>query len=96
MSRYPAIMEIEQCEPENTFGDITRLIAFVKTYDNSFAEYVRVTRMYLFGTPIRRKGAGFRRATPGCVQFLYVHGDRACGVYAHRAIHAHARTGASG
>ena len=67
MSRYPAIMEIEQCEPESTFiDDVSRLISFVKTHDNTIAEYVRVARMYLFGTPIRRTGAAFRRATPGC------------------------------
>jgi hypothetical protein len=66
MSRHSAIMDIEQCEPESTFlDDINNLVAFVKTHDNSFAEYIRVARMYLFGTPIRRKGAGFRRATPG-------------------------------
>jgi len=74
MSRYPAIMKIEQCEPESTFlDDVSKLITFVRTHDNSFAEYVRVARMYLFGTPIRRKGAGFRHATPGCetVPFTY-------------------------
>lgn len=66
MSRYPPIMEIEQCEPESTFiDDVSKLFSFVKTHDNSFAEYVRVARMYLFGTPIRRTGAAFRRATPG-------------------------------
>ena len=77
MSRYPAIMEVEQCQPGSTFlDDVSDLVSFVKTHDNSFAEYIRVARMYLFGTPIRRKNAGFRRATPGCVQSLRRNGTR--------------------
>lgn len=64
-------MEVEQCEPGSTFlDDASNLVSFVKTHDNSFAEYIRVARMYLFGTPIRRKGAGFRHAAPGCEQSL--------------------------
>jgi len=78
MSRHPAIMEVEQCEPQSTFlDDASDLISFVKTHDNSFAEYIRVARMYLFGTPIRRKAAGFRRATPGCGQSLCSNSTRA-------------------
>ena len=70
-------MEVEQCESGSTFlDDVSKLVGFVKTHDNSFAEYIRLARMYLFGTPIRRKGAGFRRATPGCGQSLCRNGTR--------------------
>lgn len=65
--RYTANMVIEQCQPESTFlEDVGNLISFVKTHNNTFPEYIRVARMYLFGTPIRRIGARFRPATPGC------------------------------
>jgi hypothetical protein len=95
MSRYPAIMKIEQCEPESTFlDDVSKLITFVRTHDNSFAEYVRVARMYLFGTPIRRKGAGFRHATPGC-ETVPLRITARAGGYAHRVMHPHALTDAS-
>ena len=67
MPLYPASMEIQQCEPESTFKeDMSKLLRFIKRYDNTFPEYIRVARMYLFGTPIRRTGAHFRCATPGC------------------------------
>ena len=70
-------MEVEQCQPGSTFlDDVSDLVSFVKTHDNSFAEYIRVARMYLFGTPIRRKNAGFRGATPGCGQSLDSIGTR--------------------
>ena len=62
-------VEVEQSGTFNTFiNDINNLIWFVRRYNNTFPEYIRVARMYLFGTPIRRTGAGFRRATPGCVR----------------------------
>ena len=63
-------MEIvsEQCGAASTFlDDANKLIWFVRRYNNTLPEYIRVARMYFFGTPIRRTGAGFRRATPGCV-----------------------------
>lgn len=64
-------MEIDQCEPDYTFlDDISKLVLFVKMHNNVFTEYIRVTRMYLFGTPIRRTGAGFRRATPGYASII--------------------------
>ncbi|KAI0253690.1 hypothetical protein BJV78DRAFT_1299804 [Lactifluus subvellereus] len=69
MPLYPASMEIQQCEPESIFiEDVSKLFRFVKRYDNTFPEYIRVARMYLFGTPIRRMGAHFRWATPGCIR----------------------------
>jgi hypothetical protein len=68
MSRYPAKMEIEQCEPENNFlDDVGKLVSFVNEHNHTLPEYFRVARMYLFGTPIRRMGAAFHHATPGCV-----------------------------
>ncbi|SRR6266571_7349039 len=61
-------IEIEQCGSASTvIDDINKLIWFVRRYNNTLPEYIRVARMYFFGTPIRRTGAGFRRATPGCV-----------------------------
>ena len=63
-------MEIvsEQYGAASTFiDDANRLLWFVRQYNNTLPEYIRVARMYFFGTPIRRTGAGFRRATPGCV-----------------------------
>lgn len=63
-------MKIEQCEPESAFlDDVSKLVSFVNMYNNTLPEYIRVARMYLFGTPIRRTGAAFRAATPGCVSF---------------------------
>ena len=68
-----AQMKIEQCEPESAFlDDISKLVSFVNMYNNTIPEYIRVARMYLFGTPIRRTGATFRHATPGCVPFHVV------------------------
>ena len=65
-----AKMKIEQCEPESAFlDDVSKLVSFVNMYNNTLPEYIRVARMYLFGTPIRRTGAAFRAATPGCVSF---------------------------
>ncbi|KAI0301743.1 hypothetical protein B0F90DRAFT_1816956 [Multifurca ochricompacta] len=53
-------MEIVQCEPEGTFtNDLNKLVWFVKRYNNTIPEYIRISRMYLFGTPIRRTGAFF-------------------------------------
>lgn len=61
-------IEIEQCGTVSTLiDDVNKFIWFVSRYNNTLLEYIRVARMYLFGTPIRRTGAGFRRATPGCV-----------------------------
>lgn len=61
-------VEVEQYGTVSTFmNDIIKLFWFVRRYNNTFPEYVSVARMYLFGTPIRRTGAAFRRATPGCV-----------------------------
>jgi len=62
-------MEIEQDEPVNTYlNDIGLLISFIKAHNNTLPEYIRVARMYLFGTPIRRTGSGFRCLTPGCIR----------------------------
>jgi hypothetical protein len=70
-------MVIEQCEPETTFlDDIGKLVSFVNVHNNTLAEYIRVARMYLFGTPIRRTGAACHHATPGCVPFHLVHKQR--------------------
>jgi hypothetical protein len=61
-------IETEQCGTVSTLiDDVSKLIWFVRRYNNTLPEYIRVARMYIFGTPIRRTGAGFRRATPGCV-----------------------------
>ena len=61
-------VEVEQYGAVNTFlDDVNKLIWFVRRYNNTLPEYIRVARLYLFGTPIRRTGAAFRRATPGCV-----------------------------
>ena len=67
-------MEVEvEAEPYgaiNTFlNDANKLLWFIKRYNNTIPEYIRIARMYLFGTPIRRTGAAFRRATPGYVSF---------------------------
>ncbi|KAI9507740.1 hypothetical protein F5148DRAFT_75102 [Russula earlei] len=63
-------MEIEQDEPinNNCLEDVGRLISFVKVHHNTLSEYIRVARMYLFGTPIRRAGSTFRCVTPGCIR----------------------------
>jgi len=62
-------MEIEQCEPESAFlNDVNNLASFVNAHNNTLSEYVKVTRMYLFGTPIRRTGAACNHATPGCIR----------------------------
>jgi|SRR5712671_6507388 len=63
-------MEIEQDAPVNTYlNDIGLLISFIRAHNNTLSEYIRVARMYLFGTPIRRMGSGFRCVTPGCAVF---------------------------
>jgi hypothetical protein len=69
MPRYPAEkMEIEQCEPEGVFlDDVNKLVSFVNTHNNTLSEYVKVARMYLFGTPIRRTGSPCHPVTPGYV-----------------------------
>jgi len=69
MPRYPTKkMEIEQCEPESAFlDDVNKLTSFVNTHNNTLSEYVKVSRMYLFATPIRRTGAAYRHVTPGYV-----------------------------
>lgn len=70
-------MEIEQCESESSFlDDADTLVSFVNDNDNTLAEYIRVARMYLFGTPIRRMGSACRFITPGCVSFYAVHERR--------------------
>ncbi|KAH9058225.1 hypothetical protein EDB87DRAFT_1685548 [Lactarius vividus] len=64
-------MEIVTEQPEiasTLIDDVGKLISFVRRYNNSIPEYIRVARMYFFGTPIRRTGCGFRRATPGCIR----------------------------
>jgi len=62
-------VEVEQYGAfDNFLNDVNKLFWFVKRYNNTLPEYIRVARMYLFGTPIRRTGAAFRRATPGCVR----------------------------
>ncbi|KAH8995903.1 hypothetical protein EDB92DRAFT_1942793 [Lactarius akahatsu] len=64
-------MEIVTEQPEiasTLIDDVDKLISFVRRYNNSIPEYIRVARMYFFGTPIRRTGSGFRRATPGCIR----------------------------
>ncbi|KAH9174368.1 hypothetical protein EDB89DRAFT_1952503 [Lactarius sanguifluus] len=64
-------MEIVTEQPEfasTLIDDVDKLISFVRRCNNSIPEYIRVARMYFFGTPIRRTGSGFRRATPGCVR----------------------------
>jgi hypothetical protein len=67
-------MEIEQCEPESAFlNDVNNLASFVNAHNNTLSEYVKVTRMYLFGTPIRRTGAACNHATPGYVPFHVAH-----------------------
>jgi hypothetical protein len=67
-------MEIEQCEPEITFlDDVNKLVSFVHEHNYTLSEYIKVTRMYLFGTPIRRTGAACHHATPGYVPFHVVH-----------------------
>jgi hypothetical protein len=75
MPRYPTKkMEIEQCEPESAFlDDANKLVSFVNAHNNTLSEYVKVTRMYLFGTPIRRTGDACPHATPGYVPFHVVH-----------------------
>jgi hypothetical protein len=61
-------VEVDQDETVSTFiNDISKLFWFVRRYNNTFPEYIRIARMYIFGTPIRRTGTAFRRATPGCV-----------------------------
>ena len=65
MSSYPAKMEIEQCEPESVLDDVSTLVSFVYAHNNTLAEYIRVARMYLFGTPIRRIGSSCHFVTPG-------------------------------
>jgi len=59
-------MEIEQDEPVTYLNDIALLISFIRAHNNTLPEYIRVARMYLFGTPIRRMGSGLRYVTPGC------------------------------
>ncbi len=77
-------MEIVQCEPESAFLDnVKKLVSFVNTHNNTLAEYIKVARMYLFGTPIRRTGSTFHHATPGCVAIPSSEMD------AHRLIFAH-------
>ncbi|KAH9959072.1 hypothetical protein BC827DRAFT_1384862 [Russula dissimulans] len=45
-------MEIEQDQPVNTYlTDIGLLISFIKAHSNTLPEYIRVARIYLFGTP---------------------------------------------
>ncbi|KAH9023272.1 hypothetical protein EDB84DRAFT_1580496 [Lactarius hengduanensis] len=64
-------MEIVTEQPgiaSTLIDDVDKLISFVRRYNNSIPEYIRVARMYFFGTPIRRTGSGFRRATPGCIR----------------------------
>jgi hypothetical protein len=75
MPRYPTKkIEIEQCEPESAFLDgVDKLVSFVNAHNNTLSEYVKVTRMYLFGTPIRRTGATCHHATPGYVSVQVVH-----------------------
>ena len=75
MPRYPTQkIEIEQCEPEGAFfDDVNRLVSFANVHNNTLSEYIKVTRMYLFGTPIRRTGAACHHATPGYVPFHVVH-----------------------
>jgi hypothetical protein len=59
-------MEIEQCEPESAFlNDVDALVSFVNEHNNTLAEYIRVARMYLFGTPIRRMDSSCHFVTPG-------------------------------
>jgi hypothetical protein len=65
-------VEAEPCGAFKTFlNDASKLLWFVKRYNNTLPEYIRIARMYLFGTPIRRTGAPFRRATPGYVSFRF-------------------------
>jgi len=75
MPRYPTKkMEIEQCEPETPFlDDVDKLVSFVSAHKNTLSEYAKVTRMYFFGTPIRRTGAACHHATPGYVPSHVVH-----------------------
>ncbi|KAH9039802.1 hypothetical protein EDB85DRAFT_222232 [Lactarius pseudohatsudake] len=64
-------MEIVTEQPgiaSTLIDDVDKLISFVRRYNNSIPEYIRVARMYFFGTPIRRTGSGFRRATPGYIR----------------------------
>ncbi|KAH9012110.1 hypothetical protein EDB84DRAFT_1680780 [Lactarius hengduanensis] len=64
-------MEIVTEQPgiaSTLIDDVDKLISFVRRYNNSIPEYIRVARMYFFGTPIRRTGSGFRRETPGCIR----------------------------
>jgi hypothetical protein len=67
-------MEIEQCEPESALlDDVNKLASFVTAHNNTLSEYVKVTRMYLFATPIRRTGAACQYVTPGYVPLHVLH-----------------------
>ncbi|KAH9018804.1 hypothetical protein EDB83DRAFT_175434 [Lactarius deliciosus] len=69
-------MEIVTEQPgivSTLIDDVDKLISFVRRYNNSIPEYIRVARMYFFGTPIRRTGPGFSRATPGCIRLKLLH-----------------------
>ncbi|KAH9976379.1 hypothetical protein BGW80DRAFT_916112 [Lactifluus volemus] len=77
MPLYSPILEVQQCEPESTFvNDFSKLISFVQRYNNTFPEYIRVARMYLFGTPIRRTGTHLRHPTPGCIRLRLYSSDQ--------------------
>ncbi|KAH8981778.1 hypothetical protein EDB86DRAFT_2974355 [Lactarius hatsudake] len=74
-------MEIVTEQPEiasTLIDDVDKLISFVRRYNNSIPEYIRVARMYFFGTPIRRTGSGFRRATPGPLLNASLYATRRC------------------